>query len=150
MSFAPQPQDVSGVLNDVLNNLVTDPARCSAAANPALSCDLLTLIVTKPAGVASSDTLFVAGAQANLNAAGPGTIVFPISLAAGIVSATDSINLTQASVAMLQTAAQDGTPLWIQLRGRVSNPGSGNLTIASTDSIGVSLSATMRIAVSHK
>lgn len=150
VSFLPQQQEVSGVLSDVLHHMVTDPSRCSSTVNPALSCDQMTLVVTKPAGIATQDTVFVAGAQANLNAAGAGTIVFPINLAAGIVSGTDSVSLTPASVAMLQAASENGTPLWIQLRGQVSNPGTGNLTIAATDAIGATLSATIRIAVSHK
>ena len=148
-SFTPQQQDASGVFGDVLAHVVTDPARCTSAVNPALSCDVMTLVVTKPSGVAAQDTLFVANSQANLNAAGPGTVVFPLSIGAGSAGATDSINLTPASVTMLHTAGVDGTPLWIQLRGRVSNPGAGNLTIASTDAIRATLSVTLRVAVSH-
>jgi hypothetical protein len=150
-SFPPQSQSVSGVLGDLLKNLVTDPARCSSVANPALSCDLLTLAVTKPAkGFAVQDTLFVASAINNLNVAGPGTIVFPLTLTATDVTKTDSVYLTQSSVSMLQSAGQTTTPLWIQLRGHVSNPGASPITITSADSIHATLSVTVRVAVVHK
>jgi len=150
INFLPLPQSDSGVLREVLKNLVTDPARCSSPANAALSCDVLTLTITKTTAVAAQDTMFVANALGNLTASGPGTIVFPVSLATSDVSKTDSLYLSQSSVTMLQTAAQDGAPLWIQLRGQVSNPGASPVTITSADVIGIKLSATLRVQVSHR
>jgi hypothetical protein len=151
VSFPAQQQDISGVLGDVLKNVVTDAARCSLAANPALSCDLLTLTVAKTKPFAATDTLFVANAQANLNAGVAGTVVFPISLATTDATKTDSLYLTQQSVAMLQNAGKTGTSLWVQLRGQVSNPSTTTaITITSADSLGITLAATLRIAVVHK
>jgi hypothetical protein len=150
VSFPAQQQDISGVLGDVLKKMVTDPGRCTSTVNPALSCDLMTLTVKKTTAVAANDTLFVANAQANLVASGPGTVVFPIVLAATDATKTDSVYLTQASVQMLQTAGQNGTPLWIQLRGRVSNPGASPITLTGADSLGITLAATVRVAVSHR
>lgn len=150
-SFPAQQQDVSGVLKDVFKNIVTDPARCTAPADPTLSCDLLTLAVRKTTAVAVTDTLFVANSQSGLNALTTGTVVFPIGLAVTDDSVTDSLYLTQASVLMLQAAGQNGTPLFVQLRGTVNNPSATDtVTVTSADSIGVSLSATVTIAVSHK
>jgi len=148
VSFPAQQQDISGVLSDLLKNMVTDPTRCTSSGT--LSCDLLTLKITKSTAVSGADTLFVANAQGNLNAAAAGTIVFPISLAATDLSRTDSLYIPQASVQMLQAAGQSGTPLWIQLRGQVANPGASAVTITSADSLGVSLTVTARVAVSHK
>jgi hypothetical protein len=149
VSFPALQQDISGILETVLTNMVTDPARCTSPADPTRSCDKLTLTIHKTTAVTSTDTLFVANAQGNLNAASPGTIVFPISLAVSDVTKTDSLSLTQASVGMLQGAAQSSTPLWVQLRGQVRNPAATPLTIAAADSLGITLSVTVRVAVSH-
>jgi len=148
VSFPAQQQDISGVLGDVLKNIVTDPSRCTSTGS--LSCDLLTLTVDKTTAVSANDTLFVGNAQANLNTAGPGTIVFPIALATTDATKTDSLYLSQASVQMLQSAGQNNTPLWIQLRGQVTNPSASPVPISSADSLGVTLAVTVRIAVSHK
>ena len=147
VSFPAQQQDISGVLGDVLKNMVTDASRCTSSG--ALSCDLLVLKVTKTTAVSATDTLFVANAQANLNAAGAGTIVFPIALATTDNAKTDSLYLTQASVAMLQAAGDTKTPLWVQLRGQVTNPAATPVAITTADSLGVTLSVTVRVAVSH-
>jgi hypothetical protein len=149
-SFPAQQQDVSGVLETVFKNIVTDPARCTSPVNAALSCDLLKLKVAKTTLVAVTDTLFVASSLGGLNAVTPGTIVFPISLAAAATAATDSVYLTPASVLMLQQAGETSSPLFVQLRGTVDNPGPGNVTITAADTIGVNLSATITIAVSRK
>jgi hypothetical protein len=149
-SFPTQTQDVSGVLGDLLKNIVTDPTRCTSAVDPTLSCDLMTLTVTKTTPVAVTDTLFVADSPSGLNAAGFGTVVFPVTLADTTTALTDSLYLQQASVQMLQAAGANGTPLYVQVRGQASNPSASPVTITAADSIGVSLSATIRVAVSHK
>ncbi len=154
VSFPAQQQDISGVLGGVLKNMVTDPARCTSPTNPALSCDVLTLTVSKTTAVAANDTLFVANAQGNLNAGAgavaTGTVVFPISLLTTDLSKTDSLYLTPASAGMLQAAGQNDTPIWVQLRGQVSNPSTTTaVPITSADSLGISLSATLLVAVSH-
>ena len=138
------------MLKDVLKNIVTDPARCTAPADPTLSCHLLTLTLQKATQVALADTLFVANTLAGLNGLTSGTVVLPIGLAVSDDSVTESMYLTPASALMLQEAGKNGTPLYVQVRGTVSNPGAGPVTITSADSIGVSLSATITIAVSHK
>jgi len=148
VSFPAQQQDISGVLGNVLKNVVTDPGRCTSAG--ALSCDLLTLTITKTTAVSAIDTLFVAPDSSGLTTASPGRVVFPVTLLTTDTDKTDTLYLTQASVAMLQSAGQSGTPLWIQLRGQVSNPSASPLVITNADSLGVNLTATIRIAVSHK
>ncbi len=142
-------QDLSGVLKDVLKNLVTDPTRCTSPVNSALSCDLLKLTLAKTLKIAVQDTLFVADAQAGLNASTPSTIVFPIVMATTDLTRTDSVYLTQQSVSMLQAAGQNGTTLWIALRGKVSNP-TDTVTVTSSDSIAVTTSVTVRIATVHQ
>jgi len=150
VSFPPQQQSVSGVLGDVLKNMVTDPSRCSSSANPSLSCDMLKMTITKSKPVAAQDTLFVASAQANLNAAGPGTVVFPISLLASDGTKVDSVFLTQASVSMLKTAGQNGSSVWIQVRGRASNPSASPIVVTNADTLGITTSVTVRVAFVHK
>ncbi len=149
-SFPAQVQDISGVLGDLLKNVVADPSRCTAAALPGQACDLMTLSVTKTTAVTVTDTLFVASSLSGLNTATVGTIVFPVSLTTSPGTTTDSLNLTQASLQMLLTAGQNGTPLYVQLRGRVTNPGASPVTITAADSIGVSLSGSILVSVTHK
>jgi hypothetical protein len=148
-SFPVQQQQVSGALGDALKHIVTDSTRCVSTSAPPLSCDVMRLTLTKTTAVAVADTLFVAYRVAALHAAAPGTIVFPIDLAATATTQTDSVYLTQASVQMLQAAADSSGALYVLLRGRVTNPGPGTVTVTSADSIGVDLSATISVAVSH-
>ena len=148
-SFPAQQQSISGVLQTVLKNIVTDSTRCENGAG--LSCDLLTLTVRKTTAVTITDTLFVANATSGLNAGTAGTVVFPVSMLATDASLTDTLFLSQASVQMLQAAGQSGNPLWVQLRGTVNNPSATDtVTVTSADSIGVSLAAVITIAVVHK
>jgi len=149
-SFPVQTQDISGVLGDVLKNMVTDPARCAWTVNPALSCDLLTLKISKTTAVNATDTLFIASAPGNLNAAAAGTVVFPISLLTTDLSKTDSLYLTYPSVQMLQSSGKGGTPIYVLLRGQVSNPSASPVALGSADSLGISLTVTARVAVVHK
>ena len=150
VSFPAQQQSISGVLGNVLKNMVTDPVRCTSPVVPSRTCHLLKLTIVKTKPIAATDTLFVANAQASLNAGAAGTIVFPISLLTTDVTKSDSLYLTLASADMLQAAGQSKTPLWVQLRGQVSNPGASPITITSADSLGITLAVTARVAVSHK
>lgn len=149
-SFPVQVQDVSGVLGDLLKNVVTDPSRCAAAALPGQACNLMTLSVTKTTAVAVTDTLFVAGSPTGLNVLTTGTIVFPVSLTASPGTVTDSLYLSAPSLQMLLEAGQNKTPLYVQLRGTVSNPGASPVTITSADTIGVALSTSILVSVTHK
>jgi hypothetical protein len=148
-SFPVQQQDLSGVLGTGLKHIVTDTTRCTSPVNASLSCDVIRLTVTKTTAVSVADTLYVALTQSGLNGVTPGTIVFPIGIAAATTTQTDSIFLTQASVRMLQEAVDSTGAVYVQLRGTVTNPGPGNVTITGADSIGVNLSATLSVAVSH-
>ena len=146
VNFPAQTQEISGVLGQLLDKMVTDPTRCSSAGG--LSCHHVTLTITKTTPVAFQDTLFVASSLANLVASGAGTVVFPLTIAATPGTVVDTLYLTQASVAMLEAAGQNSTPLWIQARGRVSNPGASAVPITGADSLSISLAVTLRVAVS--
>ncbi len=139
--FNPQPQDVTGALGDVLKNLVTDPARART---------VLTLTIRKRTPVSSADTLLLSPDSLGLYGGNPLTIVFPMSLAVTDTSVTDSIAVAPASITMLQNAGSTKTPLWIQLRGQVRNPGASPITITGADSLTMRLTATATIAVVHK
>jgi hypothetical protein len=141
VSFPPQKQDVGGAVKDVLKNLVTDPARART---------VLTLTVGKRTAISANDTLFVAPDSNSLTVSNPGRIVFPVTLTTADTLRTDSVAVSLASIAMMQNAADAGSPLWIQLRGQVSNPSGSPITITSADSITIKLTVTARIAVSHK
>jgi hypothetical protein len=141
VSFPPQRQDVTGALADVLKNLVTDPSRARTEL-------ALTISKTKP--LSTADTLFVAPDSASLFNANPSRIVFPLSLLPTDVSVTDSIGAGQQQIAMLQSAGSAKTPLWIQLRGSVSNNSGSTMTITSADSINIRVTVTARVAVVHK
>jgi len=150
----PLSQGLSGVLGTVTKNLVTDPARCSAPSNPALSCDLITVTMTKTLALTVQDTVFVGNAANVLNAAGSltsGTIALAIGLTGAQSSQTDSVYLSPAQVAMLQALGSSQGQLYIQVRGVLSNQSGGTITTTGADAIGItSLTATIRVAVSHK
>jgi hypothetical protein len=141
VSFPPQQQDVSGAVKDVLKNLVTDPTR---------ALTVLTLTVGKHTAISARDTLFVAPDSASLTAPNPGRVVFPIALLTTDTSVTQADTITLASIQMMQDAASSQSPLWIQMRGQVSNPGASPLTITQADSITIKLTVTARVAVSHR
>ncbi len=139
VSFPPQQQDVSGAVKDVLTNLVTDPARAQT---------ILTLTVGKHTAVSSSDTLYVAPDSASLYVPNTGRVVFPLTLATTDTLVTQVDTIALASIQMMQTAANNKTPLWIQMRGRVSNPSASPVTITAADSLTINLTVTARVAVS--
>ncbi len=139
VSFPPQQQDVTGAIKDVLTNLVTDPARAMT---------VLTLTVGKHTAISANDTLFVAPDSAHLTLPSTSRVVFPIVMATTdtLVTRVDTIPL--ASIQMMQTAANNKTPLWIQMRGQVSNPSASPVTITQADSITIKRTVTARVAVS--
>ena len=148
VSFPPQKQSVTGAIGDVLKNLVTDPTRART---------MLALTLAKTTAVAAQDTLFVAKDSASLFTAAPDRIAISVPLLTTDLSKTDSVSLSTTQIFMLQNAAKcpTGTGLcphsvWVQLRGTVSNPGAGNVTITAADSVKISVSVTARIAVVHK
>jgi hypothetical protein len=150
ISFVPLVQDVAGPIRDVLKNAESALDKCRSTANPALMCHVLAVTTTKTTAISAQDTLFVSPDSLGLYTARPGGIVFPIPLAATDLARTDSLFLSTAQFGMLQNAAETDQGLWIQLRGRVSNPSASPVTITAADSIGIRLAATLRIRVSHR
>lgn len=150
VSFPPQQQDVTGPIHDVLTNVETDQAKCQSTVNAALTCHVLALTVTKTTPISAQDTLVVSPDLAGLTATSAGRIVFPVPVLATDLLRTDSLFLSTAQIQMLQNAAETKQPLWIQLRGRVTNPSASPVTITAADSIGIKLAATLRVRVSHR
>jgi len=150
VSFPPQKQDVTGPIHDVLKNAETDPSKCQATGNTALTCHVLALTITKTTAIAAQDTLFVAPDSAGLFTPRTGGIAFPVPVLATDLTRTDSVNLSSAQISMLQNAATSSQPVWVQLRGRVNNPSASPITITAADSIAIKVSATIRIRVSHR
>jgi hypothetical protein len=148
-SFPPQQQDVTGPIHDVLKNVETDLAKCQSTVNPALTCHVLALTITKTTPVSAQDTIFVSPDSLGLFATRPGGIVFPVLVLATDQTKTDSMFLSAAQIGMLQNAADSDQPLWVQLRGQVTNPSASPVTLTAADSIGVKLSATLRVRISH-
>ena len=144
-SFPVQQQDVTGVLGDVLKN-VTDSTRCTTG--PGRSCDIVVLTATKTTAVSVADTLFISDSSV-IAAARPGRVVFPIAMTATDQTKTFTDTLANATVTMLQNAGEDGRPLYVLLRGQITNPSASPLTVTVADSIKLSLSVTIRVAVSH-
>ena len=144
-SFPVQQQDVTGVLGDVLKN-VTDSTRCTNG--PGLSCDVVVLTATKTTAVSVQDTLYISDSSV---VAAPrfGRLAFAIGMTATDQTKSFTDTLPNATVEMLTSAGQDGRPVYILLRGTVTNPSASPLTVTVADSIKLSLSATIRVAVSH-
>lgn len=139
VNFSPQTQALNSTIGTILEKVVTVPSRARS---------VLTVTIGKTLAISAQDTLFISPDSLGLFTTRPGGIVFPIALAVADVSKTDSIAVSQASIAMLQNAASNKTPLWIQLRGLVSNPSASVITITSADSIGIKLAMTVRVAMS--
>lgn len=150
VSFDPQVQDVTGPIHDVLKNAESDQEKCQSSVSPALMCHVLAVTTTKTTAISALDTLFVSPDSLGLFTTRPGGIVFPIPLAATDLTSTDSLFLSAAQLGMLQNAAESEQGLWIQLRGRVTNPSASPVTITAADSIGIKLAATLRIRISHR
>ena len=140
VSFDPQRQDVTGAIGDVLKNLVTDSARARAT---------ITLTIAKRTAISADDTLFVAPDSSSLTNPNPGRIVFPVALATTDTLKTDTLAVGLASITMMHDAAEAKTPLWIQVRGRVSNPSGSAIAITAADSITIKLTVTARVTVSR-
>ena len=141
VSFPPQQQGVGGAVKDVLKNLVTDPTQ---------ALTVLTLTVGKHTAVSTSDTMFVAPDSAHLSAASTSRIVFPITLAATDTSVTQADTISLTAIQMMQNAATNQAPLWIQMRGQVTNSGASQVSITPADSLTIKLTVTARVAVSHR
>jgi hypothetical protein len=149
ISFNPQVQDVTGPIHDVLKNVETDLGKCQSTVTAGLTCHVLALTVTKRTAISAQDTLVVSPDLAGLTATSTGRIVFPVPVLATDLVRTDSLFLSTAQIQMLQNAAEAKQPLWIQLRGRVTNPSASPVTITAADSIGIKLAVTIRVRVSH-
>jgi hypothetical protein len=147
VNFSPLTQPLNSTIGGVLKKVVTDPARARS---------VLTLTIGKTTAIAAQDTLVIARDSAGLSTFPSGTIVFPFGLAVADGSKTDSMSLSLIQINMLQTTAQTCDlalgcqPLWIQMRGRVSNPSASIVTVTPADSLGIKLTMTVRVAISGK
>ncbi len=150
VSFKPQTQDVTGPIHDVLKNAETDATKCVSPINAALTCHKLALTITKTTAISAQDTLFVSPDSLGLFTTRPGGIVFPIPVVATAATTTDSTYLSAAQLGMLQNAATASQPVWVQLRGRVTNPSASPVMITAADTLGIKLAATLRIRISHR
>jgi len=135
VGFAPQTQTLDGSVGAILDQDLSNAA--------------LVVMLSKTVAVSGTDTVFVAPDSLSLTS-GPATrIVVPFSFLASDLSVTDTVPVSSAGIAMLKSVAQANGSLWIQLRGRVSNPGPGTLTVTPADSLHVRLSLLATIAVSQ-
>ena len=109
VSFKPLPQDVTGPIGALLQQLDTTTANARTE---------LTLTIRKRTAVSAIDTLFIAPDSASLYSPITGRIVFPVALAVTDTLVIDSMAASLPSIYMLyHAAANTGLPLWIQLRG---------------------------------
>lgn len=135
VSFAPQKQDLGGTVGTLLDQQLSNAQL------------ILGLDKTKP--VSGNDTVFVAADSLSLTNSAGTRIVVPIVFLATDLTVTDTVAISAAGVTMLRTAAQNEGTLWIQLRGRVTYAGPGNMTITPGDSIRVRLALLATIAISR-
>lgn len=107
--------------------------------------------LTKSAAVALVDTLFVAATSADLANPNANRIVLRVSMSAAATSFTDTLAVTPSGVSLLSGVAAAKGDLYIQLRGTVSNPGPGTVTISgSNNQVGVRLAMLARIGISTR
>ncbi|MGA2130102.1 MAG: hypothetical protein ABSG05_00600 [Candidatus Pacearchaeota archaeon] len=141
VSFSPEKQELPGVVRDALKNIETNSTRART---------VLTLNLSKSTPITTSDTILITKDSASLTNPGLEDIVFPVNLGSNDTLVTDSIQLTMPSIRMLQDAAYNGSPLWVQMRGYVSNDSSYSIPINASDSITAKLSITARIFISER
>jgi len=117
-----------------------------------ISRAILTLHYTMTLPLAGADTLFIADSLSALTSASPNRIVFPSLLAPTGAAGADVVDTLVAGspeLALLRRAgASDAGSLYIQVRGRVRNPGTGPIVLTDADVIGLSLEMTARITIS--
>lgn len=137
VSFPAQPQKLDASIGTILQQELRSAS--------------LTLTLTKSVAISGNDTLFVASSRANLNSPLPAsTIVLPMSFSAADTRVDSTIAVSAAGLAMLQLVAAAEDSLFVQLRGRATNPGPGTITLTATDSIGIRLALIARIGVSTR
>jgi len=115
---------------------------------------ILKLHYTMTLPLAGADTVFIADSLSALalTSASPNRIVFPSLLAPTGAAGADVVDTLVAGspgLALLRRAgASDAGSLYIQVRGRVRNPGTGPIVLTGADVIGLSLEMTARIPIS--
>ena len=126
VSFAAQPQEIKGLVDQVLT--------------PGLAADTIFSVITKSASVTISgaDTLFIASTQAGLGAAATSVIV-PITIVATNTKDSAATGLTPAQLSILQGAATSTDTLWVQMRGRATCANAAGCTFTAGDSVGIKL-----------
>jgi len=105
--------------------------------------------VTSTLQVNGSDTLYIANSAGGLNATTPGTIVAPFTLSSTAASITDTIVIPQAGIDMLQSTAQAGGTLHVQMRGSAQYVGPAPRVLNASDSLTVSIRCLCTVAVSR-
>jgi len=106
---------------------------------------ILKLHYTMTLPLAGADTVFIADSLSALalTSASPNRIVFPSLLAPTGAAGADVVDTLVAGspgLALLRRAgASDAGSLYIQVRGRVRNPGTGPIVLTGADVIGLSL-----------
>lgn len=109
----------------------------------------LVISISKVLQVAGNYTLAVASDSAGLHVMPDSGIALRFAISQVAHSTTDSADFSVAGLAMLQGVANSKGVLWIQLRGRTTYGGPGDLVIAPTDSINVQLTLRATIASSN-
>lgn len=110
---------------------------------------IVTLSKSPSLQFSAADTIIVASSQVDLgNSASTSRIVVPLVILAADASVTDTAAISQASITMLRTAAQNDGTLYIEVRARTQYQGSTTYQLQPTDTIGVKLAMLARIGVS--
>jgi len=130
VSFLPLPQSLDGAIGSLLQQ--------------PLSNGRVIVTLSKGLPVSGADTVFLSGTSG-----GVPVDTFAVAFAAGDASVTDTIPIGSAGLSLLSSQASSNGSIYIQLRGRISYNGAGNLTVTSADSIGVKLALLATIAVSR-
>lgn len=125
------------------------------AAGQVLSRDLRSASVIftldKNVDVSVADTLFIAASAADLGNPNATRIVLPVTMNASATTTSDTVAVIQSGLTMLANVAEAAGTLFIQMRGTVSNPGPGSVTIDnSNNTIDVRLALLARIGVSTR
>lgn len=132
------PANVSWTLEQSLDGAI------GSLLEQTLSNGRVIVTLTKTLPVSGADTVFLSSTSGGIP-----VDTFALAFAAGDASVTDTIPINSAGLTLLNSQASSQGSIFIQLRGRISYNGTGNLTVTSADSIGVKLALLATIAVSR-
>jgi hypothetical protein len=108
------------------------------------------ITLTKSVALQVDDTLVVSNNAADTLNPAAAPIFMSLAMATTDTETDDTLVVSQAGIDMLRATAEAQGTLFVHVRGQLSNPGPGSVTVNPSDSIGVRIALIARIAMSRE